>query len=379
MYKKFLRIRCVIVIVLFILFIWWGTKSIQRYWSQPLTTDIGYSFGDGIGNGIQFPVITFCQYENSSTQSFFKQCSNGSWDFFPAFVNCLKNDQNFNIDFLMESLQLERRQIIEKSELWSGSFYNDLKNIDDDVWSVVFHYLYGLCYSFDLSNVEGYKFIQYNESSRPGIAFTLVENSPWPKFTVILHSKFDLQDALLMTGIITISVSNQTRFWHKFDIQKKINSRVSTQKSPCVLYEYNTCRNIEENMLILDRFGCQVPILYFGHHLDQLIPSKTPNCSRNVTEKAINLLKSIKSECTRSQTCENTRYTTEFKIEKFYEELNHTKVFVAFESPQVEYHKTYISYGLLSLIGEIGGTLGLTIGASIMTLLDSIFHHFPYY
>ena len=118
MYKKFLRIRCVIVIVLFILFIWWGAKSIQRYWSQPLTTDIGYSFGDGIGNGIQFPVITFCQYENSSTQSFFKECSNGSWDFYPAFVNCLKNDQNFNIDFLMESLHsyLPRYALLTRSE-----------------------------------------------------------------------------------------------------------------------------------------------------------------------------------------------------------------------------------------------------------------------
>ena len=56
-----------------------------------------------------------------------------------------------------------------------------------------------------------------------------------------------------------------------------------------------------------------------------------------------------------------------------------SRVFVAFENPEVEYHNTYISYGLLSLIGEVGGTLGLTLGASIMTLFDSIFQRLPYY
>ena len=124
-----------------------------------MTTDIGYTFGDGIGNGIQFPVITFCQFEDSSINPLLKECNNGTWDFFPSFVNCLKNDHNFNIDFFMASLQLERRVIIEKSQLWTGSFYIDLKHMDQHVWSSVFHYLFGLCYSFDLSNVEEYQTI----------------------------------------------------------------------------------------------------------------------------------------------------------------------------------------------------------------------------
>ena len=62
-----------------------------------------------------------------------------------------------------------------------------------------------------------------------------------------------------------------------------------------------------------------------------------------------------------------------------YYKRNETTVFVTFENPEVELHNTYISYGLLSLIGEVGGTLGLTIGASIMTLIDTIFQRIPYY
>ena len=42
------------------IFIWWGSKSIIRYWNQPLTTDVVYTFGE---NGIQFPLMTFCDYD----------------------------------------------------------------------------------------------------------------------------------------------------------------------------------------------------------------------------------------------------------------------------------------------------------------------------
>ena len=57
---KFLRIRILIWICLLSIFIWWGSKSIIRYWNQPLTTDVAYTFGE---NGIQFPLMTFCDYD----------------------------------------------------------------------------------------------------------------------------------------------------------------------------------------------------------------------------------------------------------------------------------------------------------------------------
>ena len=61
------------------------------------------------------------------------------------------------------------------------------------------------------------------------------------------------------------------------------------------------------------------------------------------------------------------------------EEIKNTMVYVTFENPELEYCNTYISYGLLSLIGEIGETLGLRIGESIMKLLDIILGLLPYY
>ena len=206
----------------------------------------------------------------------------------------------------------------------------------DQLWSELFHYQFGLCHSFDLSKSKKYEFVTYNKGSRPGIEFTLAQNITHLKFVIILHSKNDFPDALIINGGRTISIPKKSHKSHVIEIQKKISKRVSTQTSPCVMYEYNTCQNIEANKLVLDQFNCQIPFLYFGHHLDHMIPSKTPICSINVTKQAIDLLNNRKSECTRSQTCENRRYTASHSISKEYGEIKKSKVTVLFENPEVE-------------------------------------------
>ena len=54
-------------------------------------------------------------------------------------------------------------------------------------------------------------------------------------------------------------------------------------------------------------------------------------------------------------------------------------IYVTFENPEVEYHQSYISYDFISLVGEIGGILGITLGASVLTLFESVFVRFNYY
>ena len=51
---------------------------------------------------------------------------------------------------------------------------------------------------------------------------------------------------------------------------------------------------------------------------------------------------------------------------------NLTRVRIGLQDPEVEFHRTYINYDLQSLISEIGGILGLTLGASFMTLLHFV-------
>ena len=47
---------------------------------------------------------------------------------------------------------------------------------------------------------------------------------------------------------------------------------------------------------------------------------------------------------------------------------NYTKINVLFEDKVVEYNVAFLSYDLQSFISEIGGTLGLTLGFSGLSL-----------
>ena len=154
--RRSIRVRYAAVIFLLLLCIWWGTVAFERYWSQPLTTDISQNFGDSFGfeNGIQFPITTFCQYWIISSYALLKECSNGSWGLFPSIANCLKDDKDFNIDSFMSSVVIERQLIIKETQLWTGSSTINLKHVEKSLWSKMFHHHYGLCHSFDLSNIK---------------------------------------------------------------------------------------------------------------------------------------------------------------------------------------------------------------------------------
>ena len=46
---------------LFLVFMYYSTQAVLKYWEEPAVTNIQYTFGDN-EKGIQFPLITFCDY-----------------------------------------------------------------------------------------------------------------------------------------------------------------------------------------------------------------------------------------------------------------------------------------------------------------------------
>ena len=246
------------------------------------------------------------------------------------------------------------------------------------VWSTTFHNAFGQCHTFTLLKMEKFKFVPYNEETRPYISLILAENNPWEWMIILLHSLHDLPDSSFLNGKTYISISRDDKEAHKIEIRKKVSKRESTRCMPCTQYEKKTCQNIEDNISILDNFYCRLPFLYQGQHLDHLIPKETPVCGHEVTNRALELVFGKTSNCTQEKTFEMTRYTTVYKILKSWIE-NKTIIAVLFDTPEVEYHRTYISYDLLTLIGEVGGILGLTLGASAISLTESLFHNIPYY
>ena len=283
-----------------------------------------------------------------------------------------------NKTYHMQNFHPEIRTIVEKVQFMAGSEMVNLDNFYGTVWKKVFHQSKGPCYTFDISEIYKFKYVLSKGGQNPAVNFVMAKNNPWKETALILHTRFDLPDAYQLNGLIALSFLNEIHKGHVVEFRKKISKKESTRKAPCVKYEYSTCESIEDNQVVFERFHCKVPILYSGHHLDNLTAKEVDNCSHDVTLEALDLKLSKESNCSMTETCENVRFTTKYIVEETWLE-NKSSVFVTLESPEVKYHNTYISYDLFSLIGEIGGILGITLGASALTMFEYLFQRFPYY
>ena len=99
----------------------WGILDIQKYLSQPLTTDIGESFGDN-ENGVQFPLLTFCPSEFFIKDKISRLCKADLPKltyFMEATLSCLEDDKNFDIDNFIESLVIQRTFFFDLVCLWT--------------------------------------------------------------------------------------------------------------------------------------------------------------------------------------------------------------------------------------------------------------------
>ena len=253
---------------------------------------------------------------------------------------------------------------------WTSSEY---VNLHEEVWTRVFlGNEVGPCYTFDLSKLDKFKYVPVSSE----IEFVLFENIIWQHMHLLVHTRFDSPDAYFLNGYL--SITKRIRKAHMVELRKKIFKRESTRKLPCTKYERRTCQSIKDNESILKRFHCSIPVLYSGQHLDDVIPKGTANCSSKVTLEALDFIMKKESNCTISQTCESTRFTKSYQVEETWVE-NKALISVAFENPEVEYHQSYISYDLISLIGEVGGILGITLGASALTFFEYLFQGSPYF
>ena len=70
-----------------------------------------------------------------------------------------------------------------------------------------------------------------------------------------------------------------------------------------------------------------------------------------------------------------TRFSSTYTVKK----AKKTQIWVGFANPEVLYQNTYIGYVFTSLVGEVGGIIGITLGASTLTLLESLFQHLHYF
>ena len=258
--KKIFKTKYAILSCLILLFLWWASNAVVRYWSQPLSTDISYKYGE-TEQGNQFPLITLCNWKFFQNPMM-KECFEGFWNFISILACCLKNNKTSQ----MHNLHPEIRNIVE-----SVSFerIGGLENVNLDqfygkVWTKVFHQDRGPCYTFDLSKIDKFEYVSVAGGHRPSITFVMAENNPWKDIALTLHTRFDLPDAFNLNGLVALSFLNKVHKFHVVEYRKIISKKESTRKAPCVKQEYNTCKSIEDNRVIFERFQCSIPILYRG-------------------------------------------------------------------------------------------------------------------
>ena len=367
--KKLCQVKYAILFCLNLLFVWWGSNAVCKYWSQPLSTDISYKYGE-TDQVIQFPLITLCNWNIFFNDPMIKECHDGSWNFISTLISCMKRNKTFH----MQNFHPEIGNIVKMVRIWTGAGYINLDH--GAIWTKVFHQK-GPCFTFDISKVDKFKYVSLKRGQRPGIEFIIAEDNPWKDLGVMLHTRFDLPDGFGFNGFLVLNLDEIHKV-HKVEFQKKISKKESTRKAPCVKHEYLTCLSIEDNRVILERFHCRIPILYSGPHLDNLSPTEAANCNYEVTLEALDFISRKESNCSNSQTCDTVRFTTKLKVQETWIE-NKDLIYIVLENPEVVYHHSYVSYDLNSLIGEVGGILGITLGASALTLFKFLFMCFKRY
>lgn len=111
-----------------------------------------------------------------------------------------------------------------------------------------------------------------------------------------------------------------------------------------------------------------------GQHLDNFFKMNLKNCSQDVIKKVLQEFKNIKFTCLAGQLCNKTTFDSSITV---YEEdtKDSAPIHIDLDS-EVYFYTTSISFDWQSLISEIGGVLGITLGASALSLLQSIIGSF---
>ena len=155
-------------------------------------------------------------------------------------------------------------------------------------------------------------------------------------------------------------------------LQKLNLSSISTDDNPCNAednYGYDRCKHLQKGQEILQIFGCRLPWMNsidFGQDFDFC-----KNAS--VVQKArLEATKIHYKDCNRFSRCNRAKYQIVGSEVEDTQTNMKSKLTLQFANTDVQVVKDFYSYDAQSLIGEVGGTLGLLLGMSFMSIFDLI-------
>ena len=142
-------------------------------------------------------------------------------------------------------------------------------------------------------------------------------------------------------------------------VRKTKLSSVSTSNEKCIEHDINVCKDIEGQKNLKDQYLCHIPLLYSGNHLPKSDSLRV--CNSTVTHDAIENMTKATTNCQATLPCEYSRYA----LRSFDVDWDHKDLLITVDE-NLEVHNSYVPYGIGNLMGEVGGTLGMCVGWSIL-------------
>ena len=201
--------------------------------------------------------------------------------------------------------------------------------------------------------------------------FVWSDHLSW-KWNVYLHNDMDLPDAP------TIHPSFRylpLHYHHEYLLRTKHFSKTTTKSNPCSRYQPKACKDIYMQKKISRVYQCRIPVLYSGKHLDEHISDDLPKCNESVILKMLSI-PAEESGCSKSIPCEHTDYLIDGdfgfanSIGSHWDKDQSFRL--VYNTPFTEHYQSSIAVDGQSLIGQVGGIMGITLGWSFLTLLELI-------
>lgn len=358
-------LKIVIYVASFAPLFYWSSVAIKKYSSQPISTYTTYTRGDD-DKKVMFPHISFCQIIPNGL----KQCRQSPTDNFLTLIQtCLKNDTNFDINEYMKNSTIDVSEFANAAILDAGNDVQDLRSL----FYQRYHPKYGPCIEFDAKELQ-LPIEMVNEFTQ--LNFQLNFQLLGEVFTkvIIFHSE---QDG---SAEFHQRIAQPPGYTTDVYLKKKVTIRDSTEKSPCGDFKKEPCQEVKGNQQIIQQLKCKVPFLFPGRYLKAYIDGydALPNCEeKQVLAKAMDIFMNVSKDCQQIRACKETKYTVTSRTSVYN---SYTKPFylldVQYSDLEVEHDISTINYDVQSLICEIGGLIGMTLGFSALSVGNLMINFF---
>ena len=275
--------------------------------------------------------------------------------FIDLALECLETNPDINLPDLTHALSDPLLNTI------NIAIFNDLKpttNLQsDNLLSTFFDIHHGFCQLFDLKQIKEYEYL--TPYSTFHIAFYSTK-----KLTAFIHEPHEFPAEI----DTVVGLSSQTGF----KIKKGKTSKVSLNRAPCSEKNSLACSMDTMKEEIKMMYKCKIP--WFEQEWNENITE----CSNKHTFSGIKKLLELKTKsCNTNSLCHQTKYSIEMDpsfprlyLEKYNNSFMPNSFALSYSNHIVENINITPSYNFQSLIGEVGGTLGLFLGLSLLGILE---------